>query len=270
MLLNHLPTLLHTASVDSFKIAGRTIGDRIADGISDGRLVRSEDSSYRLSDDEAVAGLLTSDTPTLSTNGSFTAPCHFLNHFLFTVVYGEAQVPFGCKACYKIWIHTRSLRALFALKGVLDETSYSSKIKVEALNPLSSNVYLAIVYGGDLPETRAAFDTLRLLIDAEPQLGVDVPMEIRRGCQNYERLCGPSDQYRFAPELAAVEAVLQARFVDTTPSTRTKKQRDAAAKLRMIQIAYQLGDESYKDFTGGKSLSILPVRYAPNTDIVEV
>lgn len=262
--------MLNSTTLDSFKIAGRTIGDRIAEGISEGLLVQSVDGNYQISEDDVCDNLLTSDTPTISSNGNFSAPCHFLNHFVFAIAYGKAQVPFGCSACYKIWIHTRSLRALFALKGLLDRTPYSSKIKIEALNPLSSNVYLAVVYGGSLPETRAAFSGLRLLIDANPQLGLEVPMEIRRGCQNYEQACGASDQYLFAQELSTIESVLHARFIDKPPSSRTKNQRDAAAKLRMIQIAHQLGDESYKDFTGGKSLSFSAVRYSHTDNNMEI
>jgi hypothetical protein len=262
--------VIDSTSVDSFKIAGRTIGDRIAEGISEGLLVQRVDGRYQLSEDGVREDLLTSDTPTISNNGTFSAPCHFLNHFVFSIAYGEVQVPFGCSACYKIWIHPRSLRALFALKGLLDGTPYSSKIKIEALNPLSSNVYLALVYGGDLPETRAAFSVLRPLIDANPQLGLEVPMEIRRGCQNYEQICGASDKYSFTPELSKIEFVLQARFIGKTPSNRTKNQRDAAAKLRMIQIAHQLGDESYQDFTGGKSLSFSAVRYSHSDNNTEV
>ena len=267
---NHLPPAPVTAAADSFKIAGRAISERIAEGVADGRIVQDCDGRYRLSIDADEPALLSSDTPTLSTAGAFSAPCHFLNHFLFTVVYGEAQVPFGCRACYKIWISPLTLRALFALKELLDGTPYSSKIKVEALNPLSPNVYLALIYGGDLPETRTAFGVLRRAIDAEPRLGEDVAMEIRRGCQNYERLCGPSDRYSFDPGLELVEAELLARFVDAPASTYSKRQRDAAARLRMIQIAHQLGDESYKDFTGGKSLSISPVRYPPGAETAEV
>ncbi len=250
----------------AFKVAGRSVADRIAEAVADGRLIREADGRYRLNLDDAVSGLLSSDTPTLATQGTFSAPCHFLNAALFTIVYGEAQVPYGCRACYKIWVRPATLRALFALKDVLDATPYSSKIKVEALNPVSPNVYLGIVYGGDLDETRAAYDVLRAAITAAPGLGADVPMEIRRGCQNYERLCGPSDGYTFDPALGSVEAALAEHFVEAPPSPRPKTQRDAAARLRMVQIAHQLGDETYKDFTGGKPLSIAPVLYAPDAN----
>lgn len=264
------PTSLPASSLDqatgAFKVAGRTVVERIAEAVADGRLIRDRDGRYRLSSEGAEPELLSSDTPTLISPGTFTAPCHLLNDVLFTVVYGQAQVPYGCHACYKIWIRPGTLRALFALKDVLDATPYSTKIKVEALNPLSPNVYLGIVYGGDLAETRAAYRVLRTAITAAPRLGAEIPMEIRRGCQNYEKLCGPSDQYTFDPALESVEAVLAAHFVDAPPSTRSRKQRDAAARLRMVQIAHQIGDESYKDFTGGKPLSISPVLYAPDAD----
>lgn len=261
-----LPPAGLPAWVAAFDVAGRTVGERIAEGIADGRLVLSDDGRYRLSGDDSEQALLSNDTPALPTQGTFAAPCRFLNNFLFKLVYGEAQVPYGCRACYKIWVRPASVRALFALKEVMDATPYTSKIKVEALNPLSPNVYLGIVYGGDLAETRAIYHVLRTAISADPRLGADVPMEIRRGCQNYEQLCGPSDLYTFDPALEAVEAALLEHFIKPAPPTRPKPHRDAAARLRMLQIAHQLGDESYKDFTGGKSLSMSPVCYAPDDD----
>ncbi len=267
------PTSLPASGLDAatgaFEVAGRTIAERIAEAVADGRLIQDPDGRYRLNAEGVGADVLSSDTPTLISRGTFAAPCRLLNAILFTIVYGQAQVPYGCRACYKIWIRPGSLRALFALKDVLDATPYSSKIKVEALNPLSPNVYLAIVYGGDLAATRAAYHELRTAITASPRLGAEVPMEIRRGCHNYEKSCGPSDQYRFDPALEAVEAELAAHFIVAQPNTRSTKQRDAAARLRMVQIAHQLGDESYRDFTGGKALSISPVRYAPDDDVLK-
>ena len=251
---------------ESLEIGGRRIEDHIARAMDENRATLDSDGRYRLNDPDARQDSMTSDTPTIAKSGSFAAPCRFLNHFLFALAYGEAQVPYGCRACYKIWIRPATLRALFSVKEMLDAMPYTSKIKVEALDPLSPNVYLALVYGGDLPATRDAFRLVRAAVDADARLGEDVAMEIRRGCQNYERRCGPSDQYAFDPRLEAIEARLAARFADAPPPARPRKHRDAAAKLRMVQIAHQLGDESYRDFTGGKSLSIAPRCYAPDTD----
>ncbi|WP_404366263.1 hypothetical protein AB5I39_10530 [Sphingomonas sp. MMS24-J45] len=253
-------------AVAGFVVGGRTIAAALAEAIADGRLIENEPGQFCLPSDAGRERALASDTPTISTPGSFDAPCHLLHHFLFAEVYRAAQVPQGCSACFKIWIRPATIRALFALKEVLDATPYSSKIKVEALDPGSPNVYLALVYGGDLSATRTAYASLRGVVDADPRLGPDVPMEIRRGCHAYERACGPSDQYRFPPGLAEVEAALAERFVDARPAPRPKPQRDAAARLRMLQIAFQLGDESYADFTGGEAIASPVVRYSPTTD----
>jgi hypothetical protein len=143
----HAADVSVSRSTGAVKVAGRSVADRIAEAVADGRLIRDTDGRYRLSSDGVVSSLLSSDTPTLSTQGTVSAPCHFLNAALFTIAYGEAQVPYACHACYKIWARPDTLRALFALKNVL-------KIKVEVLNPVSPNVYLGIVYGGDLGALR--------------------------------------------------------------------------------------------------------------------
>jgi hypothetical protein len=90
-------------------------------------------------------------------------------------------------------------------------------------------------------------------------------MTIKRGCSNFERKCGPSDQYTFDPRLEALEAYLLQRFVKR-PKAKTvpKEMVNAMRLLRMIETAYRIGDETYKDFTGGKPLFAPLVSYAPD------
>jgi hypothetical protein len=86
-------------------------------------------------------------------------------------------------------------------------------------------------------------------------------MTIKRGCSNYERKCGPSDRYTFDPGMEAAEAYLAERFVNERPAKRHAPEAVAAMrKLRLVQIAYRIGDPTYKDFTGGKPL------FAPSVD----
>ena len=43
-----------------------------------------------------------------------------------------------------------------------------------------------------------------------------------------------------------------------------KKYRDAAALLEIARIAYRIGDNTYKDFTGGKEVFSSTISYDPN------
>jgi hypothetical protein len=93
---------------------------------------------------------------------------------------------------------------------------------------------------------------------------------IKRGCTNYEHACGPSDRYTFDPRLADVEEYFWHRFVRNKPKQIFgKKQNDAVKLMKMVRTAYRIGDDTYKDFTGGKDLFPPTVTYNPNDPSVD-
>ncbi|WP_445681339.1 hypothetical protein [Radicibacter daui] len=244
----------------SFRVAGRTIQENLDRAMAEGRIVVDEDGRYRLAPNPGTS-LLTSDTPTLIKYGPSPPPCQFLNDFLFKAAYGGAQVPHGCRSCYKILVWPADLRGLMALKRIFEPLPCSTKVRNEALDARTPNTYLGVVYADGLEMARQLHRDLRTAIDTEPTLGTAIRMEIRRGCTNYEQSCGPSDRYSFDPALEAIEQELAALYRAPPPPLHPKAKRDAAALLRLIQIAFQIGDETYKDFNGGKGLRFDPVAY---------
>lgn len=91
-------------------------------------------------------------------------------------------------------------------------------------------------------------------------------MLIKRGCTNYERKCGPSDHYTFEPKLEEIETALLSQFVKpAAPEQRLdRKRQDAIRFINLMQIAYRIGDDSYKEFNGGRSLYRPTITYSPD------
>jgi hypothetical protein len=90
-------------------------------------------------------------------------------------------------------------------------------------------------------------------------------MVIKRGCTNYERSCGPSDRYKFDSRLADIEEYFWRRFVRKKPQWGFRRKYLYSMKLlEMVRTAYRIGDDTYKDFTGGKDLYPPTVTYDPN------
>jgi hypothetical protein len=190
--------------------------------------------------------------------------CQFLNGFLFEQIYAKGAVPFGCRACFKIKVSTRTLRALVAMKAIAEATPYSTKSGAAVDQPENPDVFCTYIYFRGLDEARAAHAEIRAAVDAHPHLGGAVVMTIKRGCSNYERALGPSDSYSFDPRLEALEAGLAERFVETAaPADTSKEAGDALRMLNLIRVAYRIGDDTYLDFTGGKPLLPPLVSYAP-------
>ncbi|MEG3148236.1 hypothetical protein U1839_26615, partial [Sphingomonas sp. RT2P30] len=84
-------------------------------------------------------------------------------------------------------------------------------------------------------------------LDASPGVGPDVALQIKRGCTEYEVMCGPSDQYQFAPEQAAVERWLMARFRRSQPRPPSPRRY---VLLEWAKFAWQIGDETSRDVVG--------------------
>jgi hypothetical protein len=239
----------------SIEIGGKTVAAHLEAAIEAGRVVRRPDGKFELRQPIRQTYI--------GNRGEFGPCCAFLNDFMFTQVYGEKAVPIGCRDCYKIKVIPDTLRQLMAVKDVAEDFPCSSKSGSEVDKKDTQSLYASYFYFLGLDKARATFRKLRDVIDAHPKLGPGVKMVIKRGCTNYERACGPSDSYTFDPRLAEIEAYFWARFV-RRPGDMRKDFRDAITLMNLVRTAYRIGDDTYKDFTGGKDLFAPTVNYAPD------
>jgi hypothetical protein len=244
-------------------VGARTVGENLQRAVARGYVVQREDGRYSLRRPQIDADEVRRKGGFIGKRGTLDRPCEFLNHFLFTYVYAEAALPYSCRDCYKIRVAVRSLRALMAVKALAEATKFSTKSGPEVDNPYNRNIYSTCIYFESLEDAHDTHAALRQQIDAHPDLGPDVDMIIKRGCSNYERAMGPSDQYRVDPELAPVEAWLAERYVNDRPPNKMSKQTiNALRMLDLIAIAFRIGDETYKDFTDGQPIYPSAVNYA--------
>jgi len=218
-----------------------------------GRLIAKEDGAWELPA-ESRRG------PNVWLTGPVASPfsCRPLKRVLFEGAYGKGCVPFGCRSCFKVKIALKTLRQLMAARDLANPTPYAFKCGLDLGIRYSSGVYAAFFYLDGLEQARSAFAELRRLVDEAPALGPDTPMLIKRGCTEYEVHCGPSDSYPIASE--EVEAWLLAH-VTIPPSVQALPK--GMTVLHWIQAAFQLGDETYLDFTHGRRLYPKVLTYAP-------
>jgi hypothetical protein len=187
-------------------------------------------------------------------------PCGFLSNVVFDAAYAQTAVPMGCSACYKIKVKPATLRELVAAWQVAKSIDCTSKWGVDLENPHSQDVYAGYFYTGDLDVARALYKVVREAIDADPKLGPEIKMTIKRGCSHFEAAVGPSDSYSFTPEMAEIEAHLQSRFKGPVIAESTDVHQQLGA---WIDLAFRMGDDTYLDFTGGKRLRPATMTYEP-------
>lgn len=119
--------------------------------------------------------------------------------------------------------------------------------------------YRTLFYVDGLQNAREAYQRVLERVLDTPELGASVSVSIKRGCTEYEVHCDPSNEFTFSDDLAAAELELLKRLRQPVP---TKARQHALTMMTWMQIAYQLGDESYKQFTQGRSLYPEPVSYS--------
>jgi len=252
----------------SLEVAGETVGQRLDAAIARGTVVRRADGRLSLPAADGGAGPTGepgSERGYMYKRGPVRLPCTFLNHFLFRQAYGNATVPFGCRNCYKIKASTKSLRALVAMKDIAETSGFATKSGAQVDSPQNPDVYVTYVYLTSLDDARKTYAQLRPQVDGHAHLGANVALNIRRGCSNYEHHCGSPQAYTFDPRLEAVEAYLAERFVEERPPKRhSREEVNAMRLLHLVRTAYRIGDETYKDFTGGKPLYPQRFSYPPN------
>lgn len=185
-------------------------------------------------------------------------PCGKLFDFLFRQAYGRTAVPVGCRNCYKVQLRPSSLEQLIAIQKIAHALPYAYKAGASLNARYQAGPYRTLFYLGGLPQARETYHQVQERVRDTPGLGASVPVSIKRGCSEYEVHCGPSNTFTFSDELAVAEAELLKRL--RQPAAQQTKPH-ALTLMNWVQIAYQVGDESYRHVTQGKPLYPEPVRY---------
>ncbi len=238
----------------SFTVKGQTIGANLQRAVASGKVARREDGKFVLVDARDRPPGMINLKGYILRQGDFAQPCVFLNKFMFRHVYAEGTVPFGCRHCYKVKVVTDNLRQLMAVKDIAASVAATSKSGMEANSPENQHLYDTYFYVLGLDRARALYEGLRAKIDEHGKLGRGIKMLIKRGCRNYERKCGPSDRYTFDPRQEEIERHFFARFASNVRLGMRKSIRDGMQMWEWVRIAYRIGDDTYKDFTGGNDL----------------
>jgi hypothetical protein len=240
-------------SLLNLEFGGTSVRENLERAIAEGRLVEREDGTIALPAQKKRARLWVR-VP----NGPIP-PCPFYKAVLFNGAYAGSAVPHACRDCYKVKARPRTLAQLVAAWHVAQSVACLSKWGIDFGNRYSQDIYAGYFYTDGLDAARVLHAHVRRLYDADPRLGADVGLTIKRGCSEFEAAVGPSDTYSFTPEMAELEAVLCARV----QSKHRAIERELPPMPQWIQFAFQIGDDSYLKFTGGERLRPASVSYDP-------
>lgn len=237
----------------NLKLGKSTIGENLLIARERGDVILHEDGTWELSRPARLA-----ENWVFGPNRT-PFPCGKLLGFLFRQAYAQAAVPVGCRHCFKVQVHPTSLEQLIATQKIAHDLPYAYKAGASLNARYQAGPYRALFYLDGLQNAREAYQRVLERVLATPELGAGVSVSIKRGCTEYEVHCGPSNEFTFSDDLAAAEWELLERL---RPPATPKARQHALTMMSWMQIAYQLGDESYKQFTQGRALYPEPVSYS--------
>jgi hypothetical protein len=234
------------------RVGKNTVEENLRRAIEMGRVVEKENGTLGL------PGGLKSNLNWMFVAHGPSLHCNFLMDFMFDQAYAQSAMPLGCSSCYKVKVVLRTLRELVAGWELGKRINCRSKWGTDLNNPYSQNIYAGYFYISGLETARALYEVVRAAFDADPNLGPDASMTIKRGCSEYEAKLGPSDQYTFTPGMSELEADLLDRF-----SEQKSDYQPSLVLAHWIETAFRIGDDTYLDFTGGTRLRRKTVVYDP-------
>lgn len=201
-------------------------------------------------------------TPWVHVKHEMNQYCDIWHHVIFDRL---GFVPTACRDCYKVVVQPKTLLQLFDLYELMKELDLPSKCGVE-MRRTDTRCYGGYFYCRGINQGKERFSLVRSAIDADPNLGPDVPVILKRYCTEYEvgpEGKGPSDQL---PPLTEDESFIEQYLIDniehrTASPIGQPEHLVASVMVLWIWQAYQIGDETYKAFTAGSPLVAPVVTY---------
>ena len=166
----------------------------------------------------------------------------------------------NCHNCFKVVIRPPTLRSLFALMDLQKRMGRPSKCGIEIRDTVFG-LYGGYFYNWGLDAGLECYEAVRAAIDAEPELGPDVPIILKRACTEFEMLCGPSDKWEISEKQIELESLVNRWFVRDIKHRTQPEHAIANVHRKWIEWAYACGDPTYAEYTNGKPVHPPVVTY---------
>ncbi len=204
------------------------------------------------------------DTPWHHHAGIKDAECPYLLFVLFQHVSPRCPigqfVPERCQYCWKVVVRPKTLDGLFTLEELQYQMRVPSKCGIER-RPIVNGLYGGYFYNNSLEEGRAKYKQVREIVDSYPTLGPETPVILKRSCTEMEFSCGRSDKWEVTDEQRRIEKVCDIWILRDYADGKQADHIVNHVRREWIRWAYANGDETYKNYTDGKSLFPQVVTY---------
>ena len=163
-------------------------------------------------------------------------------------------IPIGCHACWKVVVRPRTLKELFALHDLQKELGLWSKAGIEERSIVPA-VYGGYFYNPTLDKARKCKIIVEKAVASE--ISSDIPIFVKRGCTEYEKLFPEPRHWKIPLGQKEFEAEMDDLLVMEVNMSPPPDYVVRNTKRQWVERAFEVGDETYRLFTGGKALGQL-------------
>lgn len=196
------------------------------------------------------------DAPWVYVQSDPTARCDIYHRVFFNLM---GHIHTYCRSCWKVVVRPKSLVQLFDLYELQKEMGVSCKCGIE-LRKTVCGLYGGYFYTRSISAGLLRYREVRRLVDE--RISPDVPVILKRYCTEFElggeggvKGLGPSDAVcDTTPEEREMESYVEAHFPPVGETGPQPKHLTASVLRRWIHHAFEHGDLTYLEFTGGKPL----------------
>ena len=213
--------------------------------------------------------------PAIRSNGH-TLDCYRWHKIMFDVVSSKlgdkAWVPSECQGCWKVVIRPQKITQLFRLEHIQRQLGRPSKCGLERRDYVFGN-YGGYWYNESQEEGIECYQAVYEAIAADPVMadilepvdenGKTKLLLLKRACTEFEKVCGPSDEWKITDEQMHVEGLVNKYVVPDTFIREQPGHLQNYVRKKWIEHAYTVGDPSVFELTGGQPLFKPYVTYHP-------
>ena len=240
-------------------------------------LIDSNNYFLRLEDGKVKLrrATITKDTPWVHIKSTIGFDCGLWHQITFNLVVPNLPaeqkfVPRHCQSCWKVVVKPRTLQQLFNLHKIQKKLDRPAKCGIETRQSVHG-LYGGYFYNKSLPEGLGCYDIVKAemlanehlapLVDEVDGLGRTIRIILKRGCTEYEHLVGDSSKWTITPEQNFIEDMIDNYYINENFHLRQPEHIVWNVMRRWIEWAWQNGDPTYAEYTGGKPLHPAYITY---------
>lgn len=202
------------------------------------------------------------DTPWVFAKRHPTHNCflwHTIMWKLFTIL------PKHCETCFKVVVRPKTVRDLFKLHYLQKELGLPSKCGTEIGRHGVPYLYGGYFYCQGIDEGRERNEIVKKAIKAAG-IELEVPVDFKRFCTEYEEIIKDSSAYLGQTELAEQKEKYIASWFEDYPKSEQPEIIINHVKHHWLKFAYQHRDLTAMEFNNGEPLGIVTTMYGDKTD----